>query len=93
MNLKMDFIFKFRNECRAAGRAEKVDEKKWGHFCSFHVPFLSYDPYIVQKSGFFQFCADLSMLKQFTYIHLKGFVTCFQKMLLFTVLQLNVLKI
>ena len=44
MNLKMDFIFKFRNECRAAGRAEKVDEKKWGHFCSFHVPFLSYDP-------------------------------------------------
>ena len=26
----MDFIFKFRNECRAAGRAEKVDEKKIG---------------------------------------------------------------
>ena len=28
----MDFIFKFRNECRAAGRAEKVDEKKMGTF-------------------------------------------------------------
>ena len=25
-------------------RAEKVDEKKWGHLSSFHVSFLSYDP-------------------------------------------------
>ena len=36
-----------------ADRAEKVDEKKWGHLCSFHVPFLSYDPEIVEKSAFF----------------------------------------
>ena len=40
------------------GRTENVDEK-WGHFCSFHFPFLSYDLYIVEKSAFFQFCADL----------------------------------
>ena len=25
-------------------RAEKVDEKKWGQLCSFHVFFLTYDP-------------------------------------------------
>ena len=25
-------------------RVEKVDEKKWGHFSSFHVSLLSYDP-------------------------------------------------
>ena len=65
--------------------------KKWGHFCSFHIPFLSYDPQIVEKSAFFQFCADfskkiLSMLKQFRYMHLKGLVTRFQKMLFFTML-------
>ena len=33
---------------------------KWSHLCSFHVPFLSYEPEIVEKSAFFQFCADLS---------------------------------
>ena len=43
-----------------ADRAEKVDEKKWGHLCSFHVPFLSYDPEIVEKGAFFPFRADLS---------------------------------
>ena len=36
---------------------------------------------------------NISMLKQFTYMHLKGLVTRFQKMLLFTMLWLNVLKI
>ena len=25
-------------------RAEKVDEKKWGHLSNLHVPFLSYGP-------------------------------------------------
>ena len=69
------------------GVTEKVDKKmgSWG----FHSRFLSYDPQVVGKSGFFQFCADLrknlSMLEQFTYMHLKGFVTSFHKMLLFTI--------
>ena len=43
-----------------AGRAEEEDEKKWGHLCSFHVPFFNYDPKIVEKGTFIQFCADLS---------------------------------
>ena len=30
---------------------------------SFHVPFLSYDPEVVEKSAFFQFCADLTYVK------------------------------
>ena len=34
--------------------------KKWGHLCSFHIHFLSYDPQIVEKRAFFQFCADLA---------------------------------
>ena len=64
--------------------------KKWGHFCSFHSPFLRFDRQVVEKSGFFQFCADLrknlTMLEQFTYMHFKRFVTRFHKMLLFTML-------
>ena len=43
-----------------AGRAEKENEKKCGHLYSFQIPFLSYDPGIVKKSAFFQFCADIS---------------------------------
>ena len=51
-----------------------------------------------KKVHFCQFCADLCkqnliMLKQFTYMHLKGLVTWFQRMLLFLMLWLNVLKI
>ena len=29
--------------------------KKWSHLCSFHVPFLSYDPKIAEKSAFLNF--------------------------------------
>ena len=36
-------IFNFRNQWQTA-RSEKVDEKKWCHLSSFHVPFLSYGP-------------------------------------------------
>ena len=35
-----------------ADRAEKVDEKKSGHLCSFHVSFLTYDPEIVETSRY-----------------------------------------
>ena len=34
--------------------------KKGGYLSSFHVPFLSYDPQIVLKSAFLQFCANPS---------------------------------
>ena len=40
MNLK---YFQIQKWMLQAGTAEKVD-KKSGYFCSFHVPFLSYDP-------------------------------------------------
>ena len=36
---------------------------------------------------------DLGPLKQLTYVHLEGLVTHFQKMLLFIMLRLTVLKI
>ena len=36
---------------------------------------------------------NLSILKQFIYMHLKGLVTRFQKMVLFNMVSLNVLKI
>ena len=34
--------------------------KKWGHLSSFHVSFLSYGPYIIQKVHILQFCSDLN---------------------------------
>ena len=34
--------------------------KKSGHLSNFQVPFLRYDPWIVSKSAFLQFFADLS---------------------------------
>ena len=93
MNFK---YFQIQKWMLQAGRAEKVDEKM-GPLCSFHVSFLSYDPWIVEKSAFFNFVLTSAKkskyIKQFTYIHLKCLATCFQKMLLFTMLWLNVLKI
>ena len=38
----------------------KKKMEKWSYLSSFHVSFLSYGPQIVEKSAFFQFCADLS---------------------------------
>ena len=61
-------------------RAEKVD-KKWGHLSSFHASFLSYGPYIVQKSVFS--ARILTLLKQFTYMDLKLLITVFQKIIWF----------
>ena len=56
--------------------------KKWSHLGSFHVPFLA-------KVHFFNFVLtsskNISIFKQLTYMHLKGLVMHFQKMLLFTV--------
>ena len=41
-------------------RVENVDEKKWGHLSSFHLPFLSYGLRIVKKVHFLQFYAGVS---------------------------------
>ena len=43
---------------RALDRKKKME--KWSYLSSFHIFFLSYGPQIVQKSAFFQSCADLS---------------------------------
>ena len=55
--------------------------KKWGHLSSFHASFLSYGPYIVQKSVFS--ARILTLLKQFTYMDLKLLITVFQKIIWF----------
>ena len=61
-------------------RAKKVDEK-YGVIC-----LVSVSPSIIQKSIFYNFVLtsvrNLSLLKQFTYMHLKV-LTLFQKMLWF----------
>ena len=89
-------IFRLRNVCYK--QSEKSRWKNWSHLSSFHVPFLTCGPEIVLKSAFFlniglASARNLSLLKQFTYIHLKGLVTHFQKMVLFIMLWLTVLEI
>ena len=99
MNLKMNSKhFEIQKWMSQAGRAEKSRRKNGVIFVVFM--FLSWLMILKlsKKKAFFKFCADLSkkhlvMLKQFTYMHLKGLVTHFQKMSLFTMLWLNVLKI
>ena len=46
-------------------RPDKVDEKKWSHLSSFHVPSLSYGPYLSKKVHFLQFCAEFSNKSKF----------------------------
>ena len=90
MNLK---YFQIQKWMLQADRAEKVDEKNGVICVVFMFPswncwkncIISILCWPQQKS--------LSMLKQFTYMHLKRLVMRFQKMLLFTMLWLHVLKI
>ena len=46
--------------------SRKRRRKNWGHLCSFHAHFPSYDPYIVEKSAFFQ--SLLTSAKQYKYV-------------------------
>ena len=78
-------IFKYKIECYK--QSVKNRWKKWGHLSSFHVSFLSYG-FKLSKNGIFNnfvltSAKNLSLLKQFTYMHLKGLITLFQKMLWF----------
>ena len=62
--------------------------KKWGHLSSYHVSVLSYDPSVVPKKCIFcnfvlTSAKNPSLLKQFTYMHLKVLITLFQKMVWF----------
>ena len=79
------------------GRAEKVDEKNGVICVDFMFPSWVMILKLSKKCIFSILCwpqqKNLSMLKQFTYMHLKGLVTRFQQMLLITMLWPNVLKI
>ena len=91
-------IFQIQKWILQTVRAEKVDEKN-GLICvvsmfSFRVMVLK----LSKKVYFLQFCSDLSkfvvsLLKQFTYMHLKGLVIHFQKMVLCKLLWLTVSEI
>ena len=80
-----------------AGRAERVDEKNGVICVVFKFPSRVMTFKLSKKCIFSILCwpqqKNLSMLKQFTYMHMKGFVTRFQKIILFTILRLRVLKI
>ena len=68
------------------GRAEKVDEKNGVICVVFMFPSRVMILKLSKKVHFFNFVLtsvkNLSILKQFTYMHLKGLITRFQKMVL-----------
>ena len=98
MNLRVNFkYFEIQKWMLQTGRAEKLDEKS-GVICVVSIfPSWLMILKLSEKVHFLNFvltsAKNLSILKQFTYMHLKDLVTHFQKMLLFTMLWLNVLKI
>ena len=71
-------------------RAEKVDEKN-GVICLASI--FSSRVMVIKLSKKCISAANLGLLKQFTYMHLKGLVTHFQKMVLFIVLSLTISEI
>ena len=64
-------------------RAEKVDEKN-GVICLASI--FSSRVMVIKLSKKCISAANLGLLKQFTYMHLKGLVTHFQKMILLIML-------
>ena len=98
INLKMNLkYFQIQKWMLEADRAEKVDEKSVVICVVFIFPSWVMILKLSKKCIFSILCwpqqKSLGMLKQFTYMHLKRLVMCFQKMLLFTMLWLHVLKI
>ena len=96
MNMNFEY-FQIEKWMLKTARAERVDEKKWIHLFSLHVPFLTYGPEIVLKK--WAFCSlmlksarHLNVLKQFTDMHPKDLVTHFQKYVLFIMLCFNRLR-
>ena len=98
MNLKLKFkYFEIQKWMLQAGRAEKFDEK-YGVICVlFMFPSWVIILKLSEKCTFsilrWSRQKDLSVIQQFTYMHLKGLVTHFQKMLLFTILWFDAFKI
>ena len=78
--------------------AEKVDEENEVICLVFMFSSWVMVLKLSEKVHFLRFCADLStksksIWKQFTYMHLKGLVRHFQKMVMFIVQWLTVLEI
>ena len=72
--------------------------KKWDHFSSFYVSFLSYGSYIVKRSAFFSSfvllsARNLSPIMQIIYVRLKGLITTLSENIFAFVLTLTVSKI
>ena len=71
-------------------RAEKKNGKNWVIYLDPMFPYRGMVLKLSKKVHFLHFCADLSkklsILKQFTYMQLKGLVEHFQKMVLFIML-------
>ena len=98
INLKMNLkYFQIQKWMLEADRAEKVDEKNVVICVVFIFSSWVMILKLSKKCIFSILCwpqqKSLCMLKQFTYMHLKRIVMLFQKMLLFTMLWLHVLKI
>ena len=98
INLKMNLkYFQIQKWMLEADRAEKIDEKNVVICVVFIFPSWVMILKLSKKCIFSILCwpqqKSLGMLKQFTYMHLKRLVMRFQKMLLFTMLWLHVLKI
>ena len=98
MNLKTNFkYFQIQKRRLRAGTAEKVDEKNGVICVVFIFPSWVMVFKLSKKVHFFKFVLNSAkkpkMLKQFTYKHLEGLVTHFQKLLLFTMLLINTSKI
>ena len=66
LQTSIDRSNEFENELKVFSNSELNVTNRWGHLCSFHVPFLSYDPEIVGKSAFFNFV--LILAKRSTYV-------------------------
>ena len=82
------------SEMNITNRLEKVDEKNGVICLIFMLPSWVIVLKLSKKCIFCNFlltsARNLSRLKQFTYIHLKGLVTHFQKLMLFIMLWLTV---
>ena len=96
--MKMNFeYFQIQKWMLQTVRSGKLDERN-GVICLVSIfPSWVMGLKLSKKVGFCNFvltsARNLSLLKQFTYMHLKGLVTHFQKMVLFIMLWLTVLKI
>ena len=91
---KNEFWTFSNSEVNITNKLEKVDQKN-GVICL--VSMLSSWVMVLKLSKKWLFCnfmltsaRNLSWLKQFTYMHLKGLVTHFQKLMLFIMLWLTV---